>query len=1249
MLRPSNLRYSVIVLSCIVFIPLFFNGTANAQDVIRTFLEDLDDSTVVLKFGRYRIELREGSDSLWLSPGGIYWDPATPLDSLLLDSIHDGLGRFGGEANTLSDTGTFNGTEGFGLASTKDGVILHVKGLIEGSNITIAASGDSAYTIAGPAAGGTADSVGIDTDGNGTVDNYLYSTVAGAAHIKKGSNITLTVAGDTVTIAGTAGAGTADSIGVDTDGDGTVDNYMYSTVAGSAHLKEGTGMVLTVAGDTTTFATTLGTSVEFGEITATTSANWAGLVTDETGTGVWVFGTNPTLTTSVGINLAADSNVTIDARTNPRTVTRGAWRINHTPEATTSGTRAVFIDVDANSMPSTEGMHIGYTATGLENGETGIGIDFVGITSNSTGGVIRALEVSRSGIGAAAVHAVHASAGVNPIHQEAGSFATPTQAWKRDTSGTAWSNLTTPDAVGSSAIDSALFDEVDDYLYVGNTATFNEIDFVFNTFAGGPGISPTFEFSIAGPAWTSFPPIDNTDGCRADGGIEWEVADLTSWASVTVNGVASYYIRILRNQAGGATVPIEDRIQTSATSEYKWDSSGVVTVQKVVADSAFIGTISLADGAGDTSVANFGTALPGRLSGGQNDAQFGNSVAGRIGLGNSWLGQSNDTTFNGGLLNLNQTAFWANMGSPASIEFAFFEANGDGRLVIPTSGAGYAMNLVRSGMCAGPWVWHDSAVIGTYWGFDHLAMATAVDGADWGVQNNLQVQDTFFIGTGTGGDVDTITSTTLDGYLTGNETITLSGDVSGTGATAITATITANAVESTMIGPDQVNDLDINFGTSTDQVGMDDMIGSNWVVFHTNGSGVMVQLALGASGDVLTSGGAAAAPTWETPASGIWEEIDDVDDTVRWIAPNSDTALVIESDGSGNTILTVGNESDNSATTLRVKVDTIDISGDVIADFAGTNLSVTAGVLNATGGSGVWTERADTMFLVDTDGDTTAAFWDDDAGNVRWQVAIEDQTLRILLDTIGIGGDVISEFAGTGLTVTSNELTADLGTSIVLGEMDANSVDSTKVVANSLSMSGDLHTFTKAELATQTSDVTEYGEADGEVWTGVHDYGGATSLEIPNGTAPAPTVQGQIFYDTDDDLLEGTDGTNDFVIGGKWDVFIFAIDNPDALACDTIKIPIRGNFPGGIVIDSIGILTSTSTSYSCVFQEWTDIDHSTGTESAITTVATSTNYEAANGALAHTVEYDNLIAVDLDADDIDQVTIWIRYYMLGND
>lgn len=47
-----------------------------------------------------------------------------------------------------------------------------------------------------------------------------------------------------------------------------------------------------------------------------------------------------------------------------------------------------------------------------------------------------------------------------------------------------------------------------------------------------------------------------------------------------------------------------------------------------------------------------------------------------------------------------------------------------------------------------------------------------------------------------------------------------------------------------------------------------DHIGGNWKVFYTNGSGVIVELALGASGEFLKSNGAAAAPTFASPAGG---------------------------------------------------------------------------------------------------------------------------------------------------------------------------------------------------------------------------------------------------------------------------------------------------------------------------------------------------------------------------------------------
>lgn len=82
----------------------------------------------------------DGDQLTWSTGGGIDWQPA---------------GGGAGEANTLSDSGTYNETSGFGLAAGKVGTVLNVKGLIEGANITITKSADSALIIA--ATGGSGD------------------------------------------------------------------------------------------------------------------------------------------------------------------------------------------------------------------------------------------------------------------------------------------------------------------------------------------------------------------------------------------------------------------------------------------------------------------------------------------------------------------------------------------------------------------------------------------------------------------------------------------------------------------------------------------------------------------------------------------------------------------------------------------------------------------------------------------------------------------------------------------------------------------------------------------------------------------------------------------------------------------------------------------------------------------------------------------------------------------------------------
>ena len=55
---------------------------------------------------------------------------------------------------------------------------------------------------------------------------------------------------------------------------------------------------------------------------------------------------------------------------------------------------------------------------------------------------------------------------------------------------------------------------------------------------------------------------------------------------------------------------------------------------------------------------------------------------------------------------------------------------------------------------------------------------------------------------------------------------------------------------------------------------------------------------------------------------------------------------------------------------------------------------------------------------------------------------------------------------------------------------------------------------TKAELEGQLTDVSDFAEADGDVYTGVHDFGGASSLEIPNSATPTVDATGEIALDT---------------------------------------------------------------------------------------------------------------------------------------
>lgn len=386
---------------------------------------------------------------------------------------------------------------------------------------------------------------------------------------------------------------------------------------------------------------------------------------------------------------------------------------------------------------------------------------------------------------------------------------------------------------------------------------------------------------------------------------------------------------------------------------------------------------------------------------------------------------------------------------------------------------------------------------------------------------------------------------------------------------------------------------------------------------------------------------------------------------------------------------------------------------------AGSGVNDTALVITASGGSGVWTERSDTLFAIDADGDTMAVFWDDDAGNVRWQVATEDQTLRALFDTLGLGGDVISEFAGDGLTVTSNELTADLGTEVDTLEItDAqwqeyipdwagsmftgntetgivatyqdgdNTVDLVITAISGLTIDGnnalvvkpgtgldttggtvfmDMTTdstgtgnLARADSPTFTTAITvpansisdeELDEGASFTWTAVHDFGGATSLEIPNADNPTTDANGEIAQDNNGNALEvyiPSESESGLIPFYRY--ISIPIVLPDSVQAQTPDLKVfhvkEMLFPHGIEIDSVEIQLDADAAYSMVIEEWSGADPPVF-QSIISTVTTGGTDTYAIEAPDNdaVVDANDWIVLDIPTTDVPFVNVGIYYHV----
>lgn len=284
---------------------------------------------------------------------------------------------------------------------------------------------------------------------------------------------------------------------------------------------------------------------------------------------------SPAFTGDINSLMLGTENFTIDASTNPRTITLGVFRINH--KAGVAGTRPITLDIDCGGFGDTHAIAVNYRANGAQNGDENHIYEVLVDTTGTTGGNVQGLSVNKIGAGAVKVVAVEANSGVHVIEQNIGLDQAA------DTNFIYANGVyTDASAYFNNGTDIQFFVSNEDYVYFGNGIQFTSIDVDLLIPADDGGVIPTFEYSTGTQPndWTAFSPVDGTNGFRQSGSITF--GELTGWVVRSVNGVPNkFWLRIRRTNATAITPPTERTIHIIVSERFYWDALGLLDISKL--------------------------------------------------------------------------------------------------------------------------------------------------------------------------------------------------------------------------------------------------------------------------------------------------------------------------------------------------------------------------------------------------------------------------------------------------------------------------------------------------------------------------------------------------------------------------------------------------------------------------------------------------------------------------------------------